>query len=119
MSAVIQEEVGTKFVEMDLRGKLDREDYKKFVPELETLIKNRGKLRLLVHMHDFDGWTAGGVFEELKFDVKHFNDFERVAIVGDKKWEQRMSHISKPLTKAEVRFFPEAMKLEAQAWLNA
>lgn len=47
--------VHTKIVEIDLHGKLTRQDFDRFVPETERLIRQRGKLRLLVTMHEFDG----------------------------------------------------------------
>ena len=82
------------------------------------MIREQGNLRLLVHMHNFHGWTAGGLWEDIKFDVKHFNDIERVAFVGDKKWEEWMSKFCKPFTTAKIRFFEEKKKDDARAWLE-
>ena len=66
MTVTIQERPGVKFVEIDLRDKLSREDFQSFVPEIEQQIQQHGKLRLLVRVHDFHGWTAGGLWEDLK-----------------------------------------------------
>src|SRR5437764_9868547 len=93
MTVAIQQPSGTRFLEIDLTGKLDAEDYKQFRPEIEKIISQYGKLRLLVHMHDFHGWTLGGLWEDLKFDAKHFKDLERIAFVGDAKWESGMSKL--------------------------
>ena len=38
-------------------------------------------------MTGFQGWDAGAAWEDLKFDLKHFGDIERLAMVGDKKWQ--------------------------------
>lgn len=38
-------------------------------------------------------------------DVKHFNDIERLAIVGDSKGEKGMAIFCKPFTTATVRHF--------------
>src|SRR5438132_3638321 len=119
MTIDVQEIAGAGFVEIDLTGKLGSEDYKAYLPKIEELIRQHGKLRLLVHMHDFHGWTPGGLWEDLKFEVRHFKDLERIAFVGDKKWEAGMSKFCKLFTIAEIRFFDEAMLDQARAWLES
>jgi hypothetical protein len=43
---------------------------------------------------------------------------ERIAVVGDKKWESWMATLCKPFTMAKVRYF-EASEIDAAwAWLN-
>lgn len=103
-------------IEVKLTGKLDEEDYKVFGPELESMIRENGKLKMLVSFEDFHGWTAGGLWEDIKFDVKHFNDIERLAIVGDSKWEKGMAVFCKPFTTASVKFFPPERLDDARSW---
>ncbi len=47
-----------KILVINLTGKLTKDDYERFIPEVERLVKQHGKLRMLVQMHDFHGWTA-------------------------------------------------------------
>jgi hypothetical protein len=56
-------------------------------------------------MHDFHGWDAGALWEDAKFDLKHFADIERLAFVGEKKWEKGMAQFCRPFTKATIRYF--------------
>jgi hypothetical protein len=106
------------YVEVVLTGKLTAEDYEDFMPELERLFQEKKKIRMLVELVDFDGWTAGALWEDTKFAFRHFSDIERLAIVGDEKWEKGMAIFCKPFTRAEVRFF-EAEKLhEARDWVT-
>jgi hypothetical protein len=102
-----------------LTGKLRKEDYVAFLPAVEEAIRNHGKLRMLVDMHDFHGWSAGGLWEDIKFDARHFNDIDRLAIVGEKKWEEWMATFCKPFTTAKVKYFPREQMAEARAWLAA
>ncbi len=99
-------------------GKFSKEDYQHFVPEVERLISKLGKIRILFEMHDFHGWEAGALWEDIKFDLKHFSDIERLAIVGDKKWEEWMAKFCKPFTTAAIRYFDVARTEEAQAWIE-
>jgi len=108
-----------RVLEVRVTGKLTKEAYQKFVPAVDAQIKEYGKLRILFVMQDFHGWTAGAMWEDLKFDLKHWKDIERLAIVGDKKWEKGMAAFCKPFTKASIRYFDAAQIDEAREWLAA
>jgi len=56
-------------------------------------------------MADFHGWTAAARVD-VKFDLKHFSDIERLALVGDKRWEQGMSVFTDPLRRPPFDSFP-------------
>jgi SpoIIAA-like len=108
-----------RILEVRVTGKLTKEAYQKFVPAVDAQVKEYGKLRILFVMQDFHGWTAGAMWEDLKFDLKHWKDIERLAIVGDKKWEKGMAAFCKPFTKASIRYFDVSQLDEAREWLSA
>ena len=108
-----------RVLEVRVTGKLTKEAYQKFVPAVDAQIKEYGKLRILFLMQDFHGWTAGAMWEDLKFDLKHWKDIERLAIVGDKKWEKGMAAFCKPFTKATIRYFDAAQIEEVRQWLES
>jgi len=105
-------------LEVQVGGKLDHEDYQDFVPKFEQLIKEHGKIRVLFEMVDFHGWKAGALWDDIKFDLKHFADIERLAIVGDTKWEQGMSLFCRPFTTAKIHYFHLDEVDKARAWLE-
>jgi hypothetical protein len=107
---------GGKVLEVQVSGKLAHEDYQHFVPEFERLIKEHGKISVLFEMSDFHGWGAKALWDDIKFDLKHFSDIERIAMVGDKKWEKGMSVFCRPFSTARVRYFEMADLEEARAW---
>lgn len=107
-----------KILSIKVSEKLTKEDYEKFVPEVEGLIKKHGKVRVLFHMHDFHGWTMGALWQDLKFDVKHFADIERLAMVGDRKWEAGMATFCKPFTTAKIRYFDASEMEQARQWIE-
>jgi hypothetical protein len=114
----LQTEPKGKILSVKLSGKLSKEDYEKFVPEVESLIKSQGKIRILLQMHDFHGWTVGALWEDIKFDMKHFKDIEKLAMVGDRKWEAGMAAFCKPFTSATVRYFDESEIDAARKWIE-
>lgn len=115
----IQEKLGGKVVEIHATGKLEKEDYEQFAPQIEDLIQQHGKIRVLLYLHDFRGWTAGALWEDVKFDYKHFRDIERLAIVGESRWQQGMATFCKPFTTAEVKYFSHDQLADARQWVEA
>jgi SpoIIAA-like len=99
-----------------LSGKVHDEDYKTFVPLVDAAAA-AGKLRLLAEFHDFRGWDAGALWDDIKFAATHCRKFDRIALVGDKAWERWMAKVCGPFTMARVRYF-DATELDAAwAWL--
>ncbi len=119
MSLVMDEKTVGNVLEVHVTGKLRREDYERFTPEVERLIGQHGKVRILFDMHDFHGWEPAAAWEDLKFDGRHFRDIERVAFVGETTWQKMMSVVCRPLTTAKLRFFERSQEAEARAWLAA
>lgn len=114
----LREEPDGKIVTLVFKGKLDKDDYKRFVPQLEKIMESEDKIRMLIELQDFKGWTAGALWEDTKFGVRHFTDIERMAIVGDKKWEKTMAAFIKPFTAATVRYFDVADREQAESWIR-
>ncbi len=105
-------------LEVQVSGKLTKEFYEAFVPAVDAQIKQFGKLRILVVMHDFHGWTCGALWEDWKFDLHHWRDIERLAIVGESKWEEGMATFCKPFTTATIKYFDHSKLEEARTWVK-
>lgn len=99
-------------------GKLTDDDYKIFMPELEKAIELSGTIRLLWLMEDFHGWEVRAAWDDLKYWMKYNDAIDRIAMVGDKKWEEWMAKLSKPFAKADVKYFSHSQLGEAWDWLR-
>jgi hypothetical protein len=100
-----------------MSGKLHDEDYKKFVPLVDAAIAKGGKARILARFHEFHGWDAHALWDDIKFSTTHCTKIERIALVGDKAWEKWMARVCKPFTMAKVRYFDAAEIEAAEEWL--
>lgn len=118
MPIKINEENDENLIVVHVSGKLTKADYTEFVPEFERLFRLKGKLNVLFDMTHFSGWDAAAFWEDIKFDFKHFSDIDRLAIVGEEKWQQVMAMFCKPFTKAKIRYFDHANEAEALKWLT-
>jgi hypothetical protein len=100
----------------ELSGTLHDADYKAFVPLIDEAAK-AGKVRLLARFHDFHGWDAHALWDDIKFSTAHCTKFDRIALVGDKAWEKWMARVCAPFTMAKVKFFDATEVDAAWAWL--
>ena len=119
MAIELFEDESSNVIEVHVTEKLNRAEYQILVPQTEAAIKKHGKIRVLFVMHEFHGWTAGAAWEDIKFDLKHFNHIDRLAFVGDSKWEQGMAAFCRPFTTARIRYFGGSELEQARNWINA
>jgi hypothetical protein len=118
MSVELHQEADGKVLNVRVSDKLTKEDYDRFVPEFERLILQHGKIRVLFEMNDFHGWEVAALWEDIKVDFKHFNDVERLAMVGEKSWQKGMSYFCRPFTTANVRYFEHNDLERAREWVS-
>ena len=82
------------------------------------IIARTGAVKLLVLLENFTGWERGEDWGDTDFFFSHRDDFERIAVVGDPRWEaQVLAFTGAALRKGPVKFFPETGESEARAWL--
>ncbi|MGH1434915.1 MAG: STAS/SEC14 domain-containing protein [Lewinella sp.] len=115
----IHHEPNTNILMTTAVNKLSQDDYDRFIPLAESIIEEHGKLRWYFEMEDFDGWTLEALWSDAKFDFKHHDDFEKIAMVGRKDWMDWMTQLMKPFTSADIRFFELEAQAEARKWIKA
>jgi len=101
-----------------LSGRLHDEDFRQFAPTIESFLTSEGKTRLFVQFEQFHGWDLHAAWDDLAFSMKHYADFERIAIVGDRQWERWMAGFCKPFTRAKVKYFDHSEVDAAWQWLE-
>ena len=99
-------------------GKLHHEDYQMFLPELENLLEAEGKIALLIELDDFHGADLAAIKDDFTFGMKHADSFEKVAIVGEKKWHKWMTLLSSTFLKSDVKYFDRNALQGAWDWLR-
>jgi len=112
------EHMPAKVLGFKMSGKLHDEDYKTFVPLVDDAIAKDGKVRILAQFHDFHGWDARALWDDIKFSTTHCTKIERIALVGEKAWEKGMATVCKPFTMAKIKYFDTGEIEAAKAWLT-
>ena len=72
---------------------------------------------MVIVISEFDGLSAGALWEDLKMGVQHTRAWKRIALVTDVEWMRHMTSMFGWMTPGEVKHFPLAARTEAIAWV--
>jgi SpoIIAA-like len=101
-------------------GKLTQTELATLQQATGEIIGKQGKLRILVLTENFTGWERGGAWGDFSFQAENDASIERMAIVGDRKWEDlALMFIAKGLRKFPIEYFEPARLAAARDWLAA
>jgi hypothetical protein len=102
-------------------GKVTGSDYDSVViPELEARFQKHEKLSLLYHFaEDFSSFDAEAIWDDTWADLRHFRDWEKIAVVADIDWVRKAANIFGLLRPGRVRVFTNAQLGEAREWVTA
>ncbi len=116
---ILQLESGSpKILAIRISGQLHDADYQTFVPILDAAVMAEGQVRLLVEFSDFHGWDVQAAWDDFKLGLKHYADIERIAVIGDHRWEKWTAKLLQAFTRAQVRYFSSAEKDAAWVWMR-
>ena len=98
--------------------KLKKSELDAVQTEFAKQIAGTGSVRLLVVLENFTGWERGDDWGDTDFFFSHRDDFEKIAVVGNPRWEAEvMAFTGAGLRQGPVKFFLETGESEARAWL--
>ncbi len=101
-------------------GEVTADDYKTvLVPAIEEKLTQHKKARLLYVLGDeFRGYSRGAAWEDAKVGMKHLTSFERVAVVTDVDWIEKMVKAFGFVIPGEVRVFDDDDFEDARRWIS-
>jgi hypothetical protein len=81
-------------------------------------IAKAGKIKVLLVLEGFQGWEKGSDWGDITFTAAHGDDIEKIAIVGDPKWEtEALMFVGAGIRRTPVKFFNTSGTTQARAWL--
>lgn len=107
------------FIALQATGTLTGEDYDAVLPDIEKLIEKHGKVRVYIDMEFFKGWEMSAAWKDMAFGIAHWNDLDKLAIVGDAKWEEWVATVADAMMRGTVKHFPVHDQMEALKWARA
>jgi uncharacterized protein YjbK len=115
----IEKEKTGNLIKTFVSDKLTREDYDQLIPIMEKTLEDWKNVRWYFEMQDFRGWSMQGAFIDFSFSFKHATELSKLAMVGEKEWQESLTQVMKPFTSADVRFFSLEEKEEALRWITS
>jgi hypothetical protein len=111
-------EVVDGIVTIAVRDKLAQSELLAAQTALAAIIREQGKIRMLVRAEQFAGWERGDEWNDFSFQAEHDDDIEKMAIVGDEKWKKlTLVFTAKGLRKFPIRYFLTEEIEKAHGWL--
>ena len=114
------ERVGSKFfLSLKAVGKLTHEDYNIISPLIDSALEGvkDPKVTVFIDGSELEGWELRAAWDDFRLGLKHGNEFDKVAIFGNKKWQEYTSKIASWFVSGEVKYFDDSRK--ALGWLQA
>ena len=119
MSAEILE-ASTQTLTFRITGRLKYSELKAAQQQADEAIQREGKIRLLVLVENFQGTEREGDWGDITFQSEHDPWIEKIAIVGEKRWEDlAMMFTGKGIRRIPIEYFGPAELPKARAWLAA
>tara|TARA_B110000240_G_C13491839_1_gene449966 strand:+ start:279 stop:665 length:387 start_codon:yes stop_codon:yes gene_type:complete len=106
------------FLTLKLSGKLSHEDYEKITPMLDSALieVKQPHIRALIDLTELEGWEVRAAWDDFKLGVKHGTQFVKIAIYGNKNWQEMAAKIGSWFVSGDAKYFDnEAAALD---WLN-
>ena len=107
-------------VTVRITGKLSHSELVALQEAIVAIINRQGKVRLLIIAEGFQGWEKAGDWGDLSFQIENDPHIEKMAIVGEQKWEDlALVFVAKGFRKFPIEYFKPADLTNARAWLLA
>ena len=113
------ERVGNEFfLSLKATGTLTHADYQKITPMIDAALESVSdpKVKVFIDGSELDGWELRAAWDDFKLGLKHGSEFDKIAIFGNKQWQEYAAKIGSWFVSGEVKFFSDDNA--ALAWLQ-
>ncbi len=99
--------------------KLRADDFHKIAPQIDSIVNQHGKIRLLIDASEFNGWENIAAFENhAEFVKNHHQKVERIAVIAIHDWQRWLIGAVRIFLHPEVRAYDKGHESEAQKWIT-
>ncbi len=100
--------------------KLQSGDFAELARQVEPLIRQQGRLRLLIDASELGGWKDFAALEEHAAFVKsHQAKVDRIAVIAAHEWQHWLIGAVRVFLHPQVRLFEKSQQGEALHWLES
>jgi hypothetical protein len=98
--------------------KLKAEDFRQIRPQIDSLISQNGKIRLLIDGSGFEGWeNIAALQAHAGFIRSHQQKIERIAVIARHNWQHWVIGAARMFLHPEVPVYDRNHENEALQWI--
>src|SRR5579872_6598639 len=98
--------------------KLKADDFGQIAPQVDSLIRQYGTIRLLIDASGFSGWENIAAFEKhAGFVRSHHQMIERIAVIAAQDWQHWVVGAVRVFLHPQVRAYDKSHEDEALQWI--
>jgi hypothetical protein len=104
-----------KILGYKISGDMTKADYQTLAPVLSSLIAAQGSVSVLFDLTGFGREKITALGSNVDFGQQFQGKIDKMALVGDSKWEHHLTKLAQPYDAKESKFFDTDD--DAWAWL--
>ena len=106
------------FLSLKAVGKLTHVDYEVIAPMVDSALAQvpSPRVKVLFDATELLGWELRAAWDDLRLGLRHGSEFEKVAIYGNRHWQEVAAKIGSWFVGGEVRYFENLQ--QALSWLQ-
>ncbi|GHE83716.1 STAS/SEC14 domain-containing protein [Thalassotalea profundi] len=107
------------FLSLKAIGTLTHADYEVITPLIDSALASvkEPKVNVLIDGTELEGWELRAAWDDFKLGLKHNNEFNKIAIYGNKSWQKTLAKVGAWFISGEIKFFEELT--DAANWLKS
>ncbi len=113
------ERIGNNFfLSLKAVGKLTHADYEIITPMIDSALAQvkTPKVDVLIDGTELEGWELRAAWDDFKLGLKHNNEFNKIAIYGNKNWQEIAAKVGSWFISGEIKYFENLA--DAANWLK-
>ena len=106
------------YLTLKASGKLTHDDYETITPMIDSALAGikQPEIKALIDATELEGWEARAAWDDFKLGLKHGSQFVKIAIYGNKRWQDMAAKIGSWFISGEMKYFED--EDAALEWLN-
>ena len=97
-------------------GEVGKADYQTLVPAVQAAIDKNGNIDLLLDLTQFKWEKVDAWKSDIDFGQTYKNKIDKMALVGDAKWERYLTKLAQPFYAQQTKYFESDN--DAWDWLS-
>ncbi len=113
------ERIGNNFfLSLKAVGKLTHTDYEIINPMIDSALAGikSPRIKVLFDGSELEGWELRAAWDDFKLGLKHGGEFDKIAIFGNKKWQEYSAKVGGWFISGDVQYFEDLD--EALSWIQ-